>query len=97
MPRLVNFVRNNFLAVCLVLALGTVIGWFVVRLGTALFIAQETFNVSLANDAETGKYLGEVVEEIREEETAKVIGYRIRRSDGSIEERRAETVVLFKP
>lgn len=96
MPKFTSFVRDHFLVVCLLLALALGVGWFVVRLGEALHIANETFNVSLANDAETGKYLGEVVEKIRDERTGKVI-YQIKRSDGSVLERRSETVVLFEP
>ncbi|HEY0079195.1 MAG TPA: hypothetical protein VGB73_11160 [Pyrinomonadaceae bacterium] len=92
-----SFAKKHFLIVALFLVLILVGGWIIMRLGSALYVVNETFNVTLANDAETGAYLGEVVGELRDQKSKKVVSYRIKRNDGSVLERRSESVVTFKP
>jgi hypothetical protein len=96
MPSIANFFRRHFLLAILSIAGACVLVWVCFRLGAALYVVDDTFNVTLANDARTGKYLGEVVKEVRGE-SGEVIAYKIRRSDGSTVEVQANSVTTFKP
>ena len=97
MSNLSRFLKQHFLLVALALAILLVIGWYGVRVGIALYEINETFNVTLAEDVRTREYLGEVISENRDPQTKKVVSYRIRRNDGSVIERSAESVRAFEP
>jgi len=97
MFKFANFVKRHFLVVTLVIAAALTIGWYGFRLGTAFYIVNETFNVSLARDAKTGEYLGEVISQARDNRNDKVVSYKIKRNDGSIIERPVSEVIIFEP
>ncbi|HST51994.1 MAG TPA: hypothetical protein VLJ61_08290 [Pyrinomonadaceae bacterium] len=71
--------------------------WFGIKASIALYEFNDALNVSLARDTKTNAYLGEVLSESRDPQSEKVQSYRIKRNDGSIVERSADTVIVFKP
>jgi hypothetical protein len=101
MLKMPNFVRKHFLLTSLILAAALIVGWYGIKASLALYevnkVVNDTFNVSLARDAKTEKYLGEVVAERKDEKTGKVVGYRIKLNDGSVIERSADSIVVFQP
>lgn len=97
MSDLTRYVKKHFLLVTTASAILLLLGWYGVRLGKDLSEFNHTFNVVLAGDAKTGEYLGEVVSEVKDPATGKVISYRILPSSGSVIERRADSVVTYNP
>lgn len=94
MSTLTPYLKKHFLLVIVAAVILLMLGWYSVR---ALHEFNDTFNVSLAEDARTREYLGEVVSEVKDAQTGKVMGYRIRRNDGGVIERRADSVRVFNP
>ena len=97
MTNFTRYLKRHFLMVTFVSALLLVLCWYGARFGIGLYVVNDTFNVNLANDAKTQEYLGEVVSEVRDPQTGKVVSYRIRPSGGGIIERRADSVKVFNP
>jgi hypothetical protein len=77
----VHFVRKHLWPTVLVLAvtLAIGIGGYEVKR-----FMDDTFNVSLARDAKTDEYLGEVVSEQTDKNTGRVVAYRIERNNGNV-------------
>jgi hypothetical protein len=96
-PSLTRYIKKHFLLVTIVLAVLLVLGWYGVRVGIALYEFDDTFNVTLARDAKTDQYLGEVVSELKDPRKGKVTGYRIRLNNGDTIERPADSVIVFNP
>lgn len=94
---LMRYLKEHFLLVTIALAVLCVLVWYGVGFGIGLSEFNKTFNVNLASDAKTNEYLGEVVSEVRDSGTGKVVGYRIRLNGGRVAERKADSVVVFKP
>lgn len=92
-----RYLRKHFLLATFVSAILLVAGWYGVRVGIGLYEFNDTFNVSLAEDAQTDKYLGEVISDVRDSQTGEVVIYRIRLNSGDVIERCAESVRVFKP
>ena len=92
-----RYLKRHFLTVTFVSALLLVLCWYGVRFCIGLYVFNDTFNVTLASDAKTQEYLGEVVSEVRDPQTGKVVSYRIRPSGGGIIDRQADSVIVFKP
>jgi hypothetical protein len=92
-----QYLKKHFLLVTFLSAILLVLVWYGVKVGVALHVVNETFNVNLAEDAKTREYLGEVVSEVKDPQTDKVVGYRIRQNSGGVIERRAESVRVFEP
>jgi hypothetical protein len=97
MSNLTRFIRRHFLLATFACAVLLAVGWFGIRAGIALYEVNETFNITLARDVKTDAYLGEVLSENKNSQTGKVERYRIKRNDGSIIERSADSVLVFKP
>ena len=97
MSSLTRYVREHFLLVTAALAILLVLGWYGMGLGIAMHVIHETFDVNLARDAKTDEYLGEVVSELKDPETRRVTGYRIRLNSGDVIERPATSVIVFNP
>jgi hypothetical protein len=94
MPNVVHFVRKHLWLTVLVLVVTSAIG---IGGYEAKRFMDDTFNVSLARDAKTDEYPGEVVSEQTDKNTGRVITYRIKRNNGNIIERTSESVIIFKP
>jgi hypothetical protein len=101
MSNLTRYLKGHFLWVTFLSAILLVFVWYAVGVSIALYeindTFNDTFNVNLAEDAKTREYLGEVVSEVKDPQTGKVVGYRIRQNGGGVIERRAEGVRVFKP
>ena len=94
MSTLKQYLKKHFLLVIVASAILLMLGWYSVG---ALREFNDTFNVSLAEDARTREYLGEVVSEVKDAQTGKVVGYRIRRNGGGVIQRSADSVRVFNP
>jgi hypothetical protein len=97
MSNLTQYLKKHFLLVTAASAILLVLVWYGMKVGSALYEVNDTFNVSLAEDAKTREYLGEVVSEVRDPQTGKVVSYRIRLNSGGVIERRADSVRVFNP
>lgn len=97
MSNLTLYLKKHFLLVTFLSAILLVLVWYGVGIGIAMYEINDTFNVNLAEDAETREYLGEVVSDVKDPQTGKVVGYRIQQNSGGVIERRAESVRVFKP
>ena len=97
MPSLTRYIKKHFLLVTIALAVLLALGWYGVRVGIGLYEFNDTFNVTLARDAKTDKYLGEVVSELKDPRTGEVTGYRIQLNNGDTVERPADSVIVFNP
>jgi hypothetical protein len=94
---LTQYLKKHFLLVTFLSAILFVLVWYGVKVGMALYVVNDTFNVNLAEDAKTREYLGEVVSEVKDPQTGKVMSYRIRPSSGGIIVRRSDSVIVFNP
>jgi hypothetical protein len=96
-PYVTKFLSKHFLLVLLTLAAILVISWYGVWFGKGIYEFNETFNVPLAEDAQTKEYLGEIINVRRDDRTGEVISYQIRRNDKSIIERTPDSIIVIKP
>jgi hypothetical protein len=97
MSNLTQYLKKHFLLTTFLSAILLVLAWYGVKVGIAFYELNDTFNVNLAEDAKTREYLGEVVSEVKDPQTGKVINYRIRLNSGGVIERRADSVRVFNP
>jgi hypothetical protein len=97
MSNLTQYLKKHFLLVTFLSAILLVPVWYGVKVGIALYEVNDTFNVNLAEDAKTREYLGEVISEVKDPRSGKVVSYRIRQNSGGVIERRADSVRVFNP
>lgn len=97
MAGLTQLEERRFVLVTIALAILFAAGCYGVRVGMALYEFNDTFGVNLARDARTSDYLGEVVSEVKDPQSGEAVSYRIRLDSGGVIERRADSVVVFKP
>ena len=97
MPTLKEIIRKHFVLFALIFSIALAAMWYGVKLITTKHIVDETFNVNLARDAKTDRYVGEVISERKDPITKKVTSYQIKLNDGSIIERSSESVIVFQP
>lgn len=97
MSSLARYIKQHFLLVILTLAILLVLGWYGIKAVRTAREVNDTFNVNLARDAKTDKYIGKVASELYNLQTRKVIGYKIQLNSGDIIERTADSVIIFKP
>jgi hypothetical protein len=92
-----QYLRKRFLSVTFLSAVLPLLVWCGVKVGIALYEVDDTFNVNLAEEAETREYRGEVVSEVKDPRSGKAVSYRIRLKSGGAIERQADSVVVFNP
>lgn len=97
MPDPTRFIRQHLLPAAFVCAVLPAAVWFGIGAGVALYEINDTFNVTLVRDVKTDAYFGEVLSENRDSQTGKVVSYRIKRNDGTVIEKSADSVIVFKP
>ena len=97
MSKLSQYLKKHFLLVASLSAILLVLVWHGMKVSIVLYVVNETFNASLAEDAKTREYLGEVISEVRDPRSGKVVGYRIWQDSGGVIERRADGVRVFNP
>ena len=90
-----RFLKQHFLVVIVALAILLVISWHGIKVRTDSSEIDRDYGVTQADDAKTGERLGVVILERRDPRTKKVVSYRIRRPDGSVIERPADSVWAF--
>jgi hypothetical protein len=97
MLRFTHYIKQHPLRTAIAFTLLVAVGMLGLRLAAAWHVVNETFNVTLAKDAKSDEYLGEIVSENRDPRTGKVVSYSIRRKDGGLTERSADSVKAFMP